>query len=159
MKTALILVALAAWAPVSAVRAQTGLDDAQRLFYNGRYEAAELLTVQLCSADLEGLEGCELRSSTLLFQIKRAVSGQPDKQKAFTACAACAGWMSEFRAVTASAQTLARARLQLVPADEATRFLLGKIDLNYVWLQLGVLGRKTGWSEYWEARKSLDAVL
>ena len=28
-----------------------------------------------------------------------------------------------------------------------------------MWLQLGTVGRKTGWSEYWEARKSLDAVL
>jgi hypothetical protein len=28
-----------------------------------------------------------------------------------------------------------------------------------VWLQLGPLGRRTGWDEYWEARKSLDAVL
>jgi hypothetical protein len=54
---------------------------------------------------------------------------------------------------------VARARLQSSPEDEATRFLLGKIDLNYVWLQLGVLGHKTGWGEYWEARKSLDAVL
>ncbi len=39
------------------------------------------------------------------------------------------------------------------------RFFLGKINLNYVWLQLGPLGRKTGWDEYWEARRSLDAVL
>ena len=28
-----------------------------------------------------------------------------------------------------------------------------------MWLQLGTFGRKTGWGEYWEARKSLDAVL
>jgi hypothetical protein len=38
-------------------------------------------------------------------------------------------------------------------------FLLGKIDLNYVWLQLGTRGRKTGWDEYWAARTSLDQVL
>ena len=38
-------------------------------------------------------------------------------------------------------------------------FFLGKLDLNYVWLELGLLGHKTGWDEYWEARKSLDAVL
>jgi len=38
-------------------------------------------------------------------------------------------------------------------------FFLGKLDLNYVWLQLGPLRRKTGWDEYWEARRSLDAVL
>jgi hypothetical protein len=31
--------------------------------------------------------------------------------------------------------------------------------LNYVWLQLGTLGRKTGWDQYWEARKSLDVLL
>lgn len=38
-------------------------------------------------------------------------------------------------------------------------FLLGKLDLNYVWLQLGTLGHRTGWDECWEGRRSLDAVL
>ena len=45
------------------------------------------------------------------------------------------------------------------PADDEALFFLGKLDLNYVWLQLATIGRKTGWKEYWEARKSLDAVL
>ena len=45
------------------------------------------------------------------------------------------------------------------PADEEALFFLGKLDLNYVWMQLGTLGKRTGWGEYWEARKSLDAVL
>jgi len=45
------------------------------------------------------------------------------------------------------------------PDDEDTLFFLGKVDLNYVWLQLGTLGRKTGWDEYWEARRSLDHAL
>jgi hypothetical protein len=45
------------------------------------------------------------------------------------------------------------------PEDDNAQFLLGKLDLNYVWLQLGTLGRRTGWSEYWEGRKSLDSVL
>ena len=173
MKTALMRVALAAALSAPSARAQevsavdvdravittSRLADAQRLFYNGRYDAADTLTLELCSPDLDGLEGCELRSSTLLFRIKRAVGGQGDKQKALKACVPCADWMSAFRTVTASAQAVARARLQAVPQDEATRFLLGKIDLNHVWLQLGVLGHKTGWGEYWEARKSLDAVL
>ena len=60
---------------------------------------------------------------------------------------------------TAHGQQLARQRLQAAPADEAALFFLGKLDLNYVWLQLGPLHRKTGWNEYWEARHSLDAVL
>ena len=42
--------------------------------------------------------------------------------------------------------------------DEAT-FFLGKMDLSYLWLQLATLDRKTGWSEYWEAKKLLEAIL
>ena len=38
-------------------------------------------------------------------------------------------------------------------------FLLSKLGLNHVWLHLGTLGRKTGWNEYWEARKTLDRIL
>src|SRR6202008_1409898 len=74
-------------------------------------------------------------------------------------CSHCAEWMAAFKSVTLSAQRVARARLEAVPQDSGTRLLLGKIDLTYVWLQLGVLGHKTGWSEYWEAPRSLDAVL
>jgi hypothetical protein len=135
------------------------LDEAQRLFYNGRYDAADNLTLTLCTDDVDGLAACELRSSTLLFQIKRVVGGQRDKDKALKECGRCAGWIAAFKAVTLSAQRVARARLEAAPQDNDTRFLLGKIDLNYVWLQLGVLGHKTGWSEYWEARRSLEATL
>jgi hypothetical protein len=67
--------------------------------------------------------------------------------------------MSAFLAEIVRGQTLARARLKIRPDDEEALFLLGKLDLNYVWLQLGTLGRKTGWGEYWEARRSLDRVL
>ncbi len=40
-----------------------------------------------------------------------------------------------------------------------TLFYYGKLDLNYVWLQLSTLGKRTGWGEYWNARHSMDAVL
>jgi tetratricopeptide (TPR) repeat protein len=172
MITAAFLVALTAFLPFEpqvvlpavasgedASDEVVALDEAQRLFYNGRYDAADALTLNLCTADLEGLAGCEVRSSTLLFEIKRAVSGRGDVAKAFKACDQCADWLSAFKALTLSAQGIARAQLKAVPSDDNTRFLLGKIDLNYVWLQLGILGHKTGWAEYWEARKSLDAVL
>jgi hypothetical protein len=135
------------------------LDVAQRLFYNGRYEDAAALTLPLCASDTDGLAACELRSSTILFQIKRAFGDPADKPKAWAACTVCGALMPTFLAETARGQTLARARLMANPDDEAALFLLGKLDLNYVWLQLGTLGRKTGWHEYWEARKSLDAVL
>ena len=146
---------------VPAASAQaTMLEDAQRLFYNGRYEAAATLALGLCSSETDdGLAACEVRTSALLFQIKRAIGDQADKDKAWKLCGGCPDLMSAFTAETAKGQGIARARLQATPDNEAALFLLGKLDLNYVWLQLGTLGRKTGWGEYWEARRSLDHVL
>lgn len=133
--------------------------DAQNLFYNGRYEAAAVLTLALRSLDPEDLASYELRTSALLFELKHALGEQADNQKAFRRCLVCPGLMAAFLSDTARGQALARAKLHATPGDEAALFFLGKIDLNYVWLQLGPLGRRKGWDEYWEARKSLDAVL
>jgi hypothetical protein len=135
------------------------LDDAHRMFYNGRYVEAALLAADLCTAEADDLAACELRSSAILFQIRRALGESRDKAKAFTECAACSELFSTFVAETRRVQAIARARLELDPDDEETLFFLGKLDLNYVWLQLGTLGRKTGWDEYWEARRSLDKLL
>ena len=90
---------------------------------------------------------------------KTAFGEATDKDEAWKRCTTCAGLLSAFRSGLAKGQAAARARLQTHPDDEATLFLLGKLDLNHVWLHLGVLGRKTGWSEYWEARHALDKVL
>lgn len=137
------------------------MEEAQRLFYNGRYEEAALLTLQSCSDNGQkvSLDACELRSSALLFQIKRRLPKGMKKQDAYKACVTCPDLMLAFQAVTRTGQMAARASLKLAPQDESTRFLLGKLDLNYVWLNLGLLGRKTGWGEYWEARHAMDDVL
>ena len=137
------------------------LQSAQRFFYNGQYDAAAEATLALCAARPADLEACELRTSTLLFQIKRALAdrGSLSASAAWTQCGVCPALMSAFLAETVRGQSLARARLAIHPDDEEALFLLGRLDLNYVWLQLGTLGRKTGWSEYWEARRSLDRVL
>jgi hypothetical protein len=140
---------------------QPAISDAQRLFYNGRYEAASAMTVELRARQPLDLAAFELRTSTLLFQLKAALGDREDRDRdaAFESCLPCPGLMAVFLRETAEGQKVARARLAADPADEAARFFLGKLDLNYVWLQLGELGHRTGWSEYWEARKSLDAVL
>jgi hypothetical protein len=137
------------------------LEEAQRFFYNGDYDRAAVLTQVLCEARRGDLEACELRTASLLFQIRKAFegTGERDKTAAWSRCAVCPGLMSAFLAETARAQAFARERLKTDPDDEDTLFFLGKVDLNYVWLQLGTLGRKTGWNEYWEARRSLDRVL
>lgn len=144
---------------ISSFAQPTALDGAQRLFYNGRYEAAAEATLPMCAASPGDLAACELRTSALLFQIKRLVGEAPDKEAALKLCATCPAIMAAFNADTARGQALARARLAANPNDETGMFFLGKIDLNYVWLHLGTLGHKTGWDEYWEARKTLDKVL
>jgi hypothetical protein len=136
-----------------------GLDLAQRTFYNGHYADAAAMTAELCTSEVAALAACELRHSALLFQLRRALGETSDKERAFAECDACAGLLATFVAETRRVQAIARTRLKLHAEDEETLFILGKLNLNYVWLQLGTLGRKTGWDEYWEARRSLDKVL
>lgn len=137
--------------------------DAQRLFYNARYLAAASLTLTLRASDAADLASDELRTSALLFELKVLLEGPAapdrDKKKALQACATCQELMTEFLADIRHGQNLAREILREHPGDPTALFFLGKLDLNYIWLQLGPLGRKTGWDEYWEARRSLDAVL
>jgi hypothetical protein len=156
---------LAPAGPLSAAQGQAAADDrssllnAQRCFYNANYAEAAAATLELRAAEPDELGGYELRSSALLFQLKRALGVQRDRDEALRQCAPCAALMIEFARETERGQSLARARLAADPGDDAARFFLAKIDLNYLWLELGTLGRRKGWSEYWEARKGLDAVL
>jgi hypothetical protein len=139
------------------------LAEAQRLFYNARYEEAAALTLALRSSEPADLASYELRTSALLFQLKALLEERPDKpdrkDDALRNCATCPHLIAEFLEDIHSGQRLARTTLRSTPGDEAALFFLGKLDLNYVWLQVGPLRRKTGWDEYWEARRSLDAVL
>ena len=135
------------------------LTDAQRLFYNARYEAAGVLALALRVPDIDDLANDELRSSALLFQLKALLSPNRDKGGTLKNCGTCPDLIAEFLSDVHNGQNLARMTLQSNAGDEAALFFLGKLDLNYVWLQLGPLHRRTGWDEYWEARRSLDAVL
>jgi tetratricopeptide (TPR) repeat protein len=134
-------------------------DDAQYLFYSGRYEEAAAIALALRASRPDDLATFELRTSALHFQLKRLLGDAKDKDKAFKACEACPAIRDAFLEDFAAGRAIAQAQVEADPDDLAARFFLGKIDLNYVWLQLGTIGRRTGWKEYWEARKSLDAVL
>jgi hypothetical protein len=162
---ALLVVAGFAQPAAAQPEAQT-LTDAYRLFYNAHYEAAAALAESLRSAGPQTLENDEVRTSALLFQLRGLLNGQDaregdknDKNAALKRCAACAGVLAAFMTDLHHGQALARATLKTTPNDEEALFFLGKLDLNYVWLELGLLGHKTGWDEYWEGRKSLEAVL
>jgi hypothetical protein len=133
--------------------------NAQRMFFNGQYESAAALMQPLCFSTDGDVDACELRAAAVMFQIKRALGEPSDKQKAWKLCDVCPELFSAFQAATARGQILARARIQPHPDDDGALFALGKLSLNHVWLQIGMLGRRTGWSEYWEGRQSLDKVL
>jgi hypothetical protein len=139
-------------------RLQTSLADAQKLFYDARYADAAAQLLALRSSGQDDLAVTELRSSALLFQLKGLLEDRPEKDPIKT-CTRCPGLIAEFLDEFRRGQGAAKAQLKATPGNEEALFFLGKIDLNYVWLQLGPLHRKTGWDEYWEARHSLDAVL
>ena len=159
----LTMVALAA--PVAAQPPEGAtLADAQRLFYNAHYEESAALAVSLRQRLGQDLANDEIRTTALLFVLRGLLKGQDshngeNKAEALKRCVKCPEVLAAFEADLHHGQGIAREILKKTPADETALFYLGKLDLNYVWLQLGLLGKKTGWDEYWEARKSLDAVL
>jgi hypothetical protein len=172
----LIVMAVGIAAPPVRVWAQSSADpvrperptlaDAQRHFYNARYEAAAALTLSLRASETQDLANDELRTSALLFQLRALLEERSNskdrkdaKEGALKNCAACPDLITAFLADIRHGQELARTILRSDPSDETALFYLGKLDLNYVWLQLGPMRKKTGWDEYWEARRSLDAVI
>jgi hypothetical protein len=144
--------------PVHAVTEAT-LDEAQRLFYSGHYDAAAALALVVRTAAPDNLAASELRGSALHFQIRRVLGTPENKTQAWAQCDQCEGLLSAFMNEANLGRSVARTRLKQNATDEDALFFLGKINLNLVWLHLATLGRRTGWSEYWEARKSLDTVL
>lgn len=155
---AIVMAAVAGAGPLTGAAATT-VDEAQRLLYRADYEAAAAAALAVRLADSGNLAAFELRSSALHFQIKRALGPLEERERAWKSCTSCPELISAFQTETNLGRGEARSRLKRNPADIEALFFLGKLDLNYVWLQLGTLGRRSGWSEYWEARKSLDTVL
>lgn len=135
------------------------LAEAQRHFYSARYFAAAAAAEALLASRPDDLEALELRTSALHFQLRRELGDAKDRKVAFARCAACPALLATFTDDTRRGRAAARARLEQAPEDPEALFFLGKIDLNHVWLHLGTLGRRTGWDEYWEARRSLDTLL
>jgi hypothetical protein len=149
--------------PAVAVLVRPTFTDAQRLFYDARYQAAADLTLALRGSASQDLANDELRSSALLFQLKALLETPGDKEgnkkDALKNCETCPGLIAAFFADVSHGQALAREKLRADSGDDVALFYLGKLNLNYVWLQVGPLRHRTGWDEYWEARRSLDAVL
>jgi hypothetical protein len=135
------------------------IEEASHLYFAGRYEESATLALALRKEPANELASYELRTSALHFRLKRAVAGAKDKKAALAACGPCGPLLAELTTEIAAGRAAAKARLKADERDDEARFFLGKIDLTHVWLNLETLGRRTGWGEYWEARRSLDEVL
>ncbi len=143
--------------PVPSV--MPSLARAERLYYMGDYAASADMALALRTADPQALPAYELRTSALHFQVKRLLGDAKDKGKALKACTPCQALLAAFADETTRGVAVARAKLVQDPHDLETTFLLGKLDLNHVWLHLGTLGRKTAFNEYREARRLMETVL
>ncbi len=160
MRTLGLVVIIAATSAATAnAGSSASLDQAHRLFYNGRFEAAASVALDVRTQQPDNLAASELRTSALHLQIRRALGEPANRDAAWRQCSTCQELFPLFMQELGTGRAAAQARLQQNPADEEALYFLGKMDLSYVWLQLGTIGRKTGLSEYWEARRSLDAVL
>jgi len=135
------------------------LDDAQRLFYTALFAEAAAAAHELTEADPGSLAAWEVRTSALHFQLRRLVGNGKDKKGAFATCADCPKVLQTFLDDVNQGRAVARARLEKNPKDDEARFFLGKMDLSYLWMQLATLDRKTGWKEYWEAKRLLEDIL
>lgn len=135
------------------------VEQAARFFYAGRYDDAASLALEIRPDPGQALASYEIRTSALHFRIKRELAGARDRKAALAACQPCGALLTDLTAEIAAGRALARERIKANARDDDARFFLGKIDLTHVWLHLETLGRRTGWGEYWEARRSLDDVL
>jgi hypothetical protein len=137
--------------PVSLPIGAPTFGDAQNHFYNARYQAAAALTLALRDSQPQDLANDELRTSALLFQLKGLLEEpvdkdanrkEADKREALRLCVPCPPLIAAFMADVEHGKALARGRIAANPGDDEAMFFLGKLDLNYVWLQLGPLGRR-----------------
>jgi hypothetical protein len=163
----LVVVGALAWASglgdlfaQSLPELSTPLADAQREYYNANYQSAADQALALYTANPEDLAAYELRTAALLFQVKRLIGeDSKDREKKLKACQTCPDLIARFQEAVTAGKDVARKRLAASPEDRVALFYLGKLNLNYIWLYLGPLGKRTGWSEYREARRSLETLL
>jgi tetratricopeptide (TPR) repeat protein len=159
---AILLAAAVLAAPAVRARADSSaaaLEAAQRLFYTSRFSAAADRALQLITESPTDLAAFELRTSALHFQIRRASGSGKDRKAAMAACKVCPAVLEVFLAEFRRGRAAARQRLAEAPDDEQAMYYLAKMDTSYLFLQLSTLGKRTGWDEYWEAKRLLEKVL
>lgn len=139
------------------------LNRAKEFFYQEKYQDSERLILEARAIDPTDPESYEFRTTILLFRLRDLtgidVARQGKATKTLATCAACPEMLRQFEADTAEGLRLARLVLTQKPDDERATFIIAKLDLNKLWLNLKILNKMKGWREYQEARKFLAKVL
>ena len=162
MRRRLASVIVGAWilALSDQARLEAGtLDDAQRLFYTALFQESAAAAKTITDAEPENLAAWDVRTSALHFQLRRLLGEPKDRKAAMAQCAECSTLLTTFLDDVNQGRAAARKRVAANPVDDEALFFLGKLDLSYLWMQLSTLGRKTGWDEYWEAKRLLEDIL
>ncbi len=162
MKQAVLAVALLGFSltPVPSMGQERKMERAKDAFYNERLEEAEQLTLADRLDEPDDPESYELRTTVLLFRLKAEVGAKGKRRgRDIESCLACARLLAEFQADLEAGLGKSRAILEREPGNSRAQFLLAKLILNRLWLNLQVLQRKKGWNDYKESSRMLDRVL
>ena len=142
------------------------IEEAKEHFYHEKYEEAERLVLDARSIEPADPESYELRTTIILFRLKQVTGIYGDREgngkktkEILASCPVCPELLRQFENDSVEGIRLARQMLVNKPDDERAMFLLAKMDLNKLWLNLQVLDKREGWREYREARKLLAGVL
>ena len=134
---------------------------AKEAFYNERYAEADALALKARGILPREPESYELRTTVLLFRLKRelGVNGQKANRAGISHCAACPGLLVAFEEdLRAGIREAERLRGDIRHRNRAD-FFLAKLRLNRIWLNLQVLDQKRGLGDYRDARHRLQEIL
>ena len=142
------------------------ITEAKEHFYQEQYQEAERLVFEARTIEPADPESYELRTTIILFRLKQVTGIDGDRQgnrkntrELLASCPVCPELLRQFDNDGAEGTRLARQLLVNRSGDERAMFLLARMDLNKLWLNLQVLDKREGLREYREARNLLGLVL
>ncbi|HEY4526037.1 MAG TPA: hypothetical protein VJL32_03000 [Candidatus Paceibacterota bacterium] len=136
------------------------INASREMFFRQDFRAAAeqaLAARELLPGDPESYEA---RTSALLFLLKREMgtNGSEVSPKKFSDCHTCPPILELFYKEQKEGEALAQNRLRRSPGDVRFKFVLAKLKLNLIWLNLQVLKKREGLGEFKQARSLLNEV-
>ena len=136
------------------------LHQARHHMFNEDYALAREIALAARARKPQDMESYELVTLSEIFRLKKelGISGvnpisNTDKLQKHAAA------VEQFKQDIDEGLRLAREQLMQNPGDERTLFLTGKLQLNKLMLILQVQNKKSGRTEYLEARRVMDGIL